>query len=144
MDTNVIVYAHDSSQATKQAAAIAVLDTLRASGRGFVSTQVLGETYLALQRLSESFPRADARRMVEAIGLSWSVLPIESRTTAYALHASERFDIHYWDAQIWAAAYLGDCAVVITEDTPGVVDLDGVTFANPFEAGFDVERLLGA
>lgn len=142
VDTNVIVYANDTNEASKQARAIALLDALQASGRGYLSTQVLGETYLSLQRLRIPYERADARLLVESMWLSWSILPVVPRTVAHALRAAERYQLHHWDAQIWATAYLGDCAVVLTEDVPGVEIIAGVRLVNPFLAGFSLESYL--
>jgi predicted nucleic acid-binding protein len=45
VDTNVIVYAHDSSGREKQPWAIQVLRALQASGRGRVPTQALAEFF---------------------------------------------------------------------------------------------------
>jgi predicted nucleic acid-binding protein len=45
------------------------------------------------------------------------------------------------DAQIWAAARLGQVEMVLSEDfNPGSV-LDGVTFINPLDPAFDPTAL---
>jgi predicted nucleic acid-binding protein len=47
LDTNVLVYLYDRSEPVKQERALAVLDELAALGAGFISTQVLGEMFIA-------------------------------------------------------------------------------------------------
>ncbi|MCI0416196.1 PIN domain-containing protein, partial [bacterium] len=48
LDTNVLVYAYDRSEPVKQSRAVAFLDELSSVGVGAVSTQVLGELFVAL------------------------------------------------------------------------------------------------
>ena len=58
-----------------------------------------------------------------------------------ALRGVEEHTLSYYDAQIWAAARLGQVGVVLSEDfNPGAV-LDGVSFANPLDPAFDLAGL---
>ena len=45
LDTNVLVYAHDSGDPAKKAWAIEVLDRLHVTGTGRLTTQCLGEFF---------------------------------------------------------------------------------------------------
>src|ERR1041385_513107 len=53
IDTNVLVYAYDRADATKQARAIAVVDQLASRQRGALSAQVLSEFLVTVTRKLE-------------------------------------------------------------------------------------------
>ena len=57
-----------------------------------------------------------------------------------ALRICVRHRAPFWDALIWATARRAGSRAILTEDLPGVSDLDGLTFVNPFDPGN--ERLL--
>ena len=48
VDTNILVYAYDRSQAQKQLAAMQILNQLAVSGTGVISTQVLAEFFVTI------------------------------------------------------------------------------------------------
>ncbi len=58
-----------------------------------------------------------------------------------ALHARDRWQLEYYDAQIWATAALNDVPVVLSEDFSSGTTLGGVTFIDPFAEEFDLESL---
>lgn len=132
VDANVLVYARDASQATKQRDAAKWLDHLWRSGTGRVSTQVLSEFYVTVTRkldpgMSVSDARADVRDL-----LTWRPLGITSELLAEAWHVQDRFQFSYWDALIVAAARETGCDRLLTEDLHDGQDLDGLVVVSPF------------
>ena len=133
VDTNVLVYARDSRDKTKQQKAEAWLSFLWQTRRGRVSRQVLQEYYVTVTRkLKPGLPSADARTDVRAL-FHWlgSIDPAALMESAWDLQ--DRFSLSFWDALIVGAAGAQGCRHVLTEDLPTGQDLGGVQVISPFE-----------
>lgn len=132
VDTNVLVYARDSSEQAKQERARAWIGHLWETAEGRVSVQVLQEYYVTMTRklrpgLSHDDARADIKDLV-----AWH--PVESRPPLLeaAWSVEDRFAISFWDALIVAAAQEAGCSHLLTEDLASGMDLDGVVVVDPF------------
>jgi len=133
VDTNVFVYARDSSEPAKQAAASQWLSSLWQSRAGRVSYPVLQEYYLIVtRRLSPGLPSAIARDDVRDL-LVWDPVTTNSAVLEGAWRVQDRFSVSWWDALIVAAARIGQCDYLLTEDLQHGQELDGVTVLNPFD-----------
>lgn len=142
-DTNVFVYRHEDLDPVKQAAARRTLRELEKRRELVVTPQVIGEyCATARRRWPERFDRATLVGEVERVVAACDVLPLDATVSIAALHASARYDLHYWDAQLWATAKVHGVRVVLTEDFEDGSEIEGVRFVDPFAPGFDVDALL--
>lgn len=132
VDTNVLVYAHDASEAQKQPLADEWYRFLWMSRRGRTSVQVLNEYYYTVtQRLRPGRNPELARAEIRALA-TWKPIPIHPTTIERAWLLQDRFALSYWDALIVATAAIGGCRYVLTEDLQDGQDLDGVIVLSPF------------
>jgi predicted nucleic acid-binding protein len=132
LDTNVLVYAYDTSEPAKQERAQGLLREGLRSGRTFVSAQVLGELFVVLTRkIAQPFDTSEAIAVVQGIA-KLEVVEIGVIAVNLALHYAAGGSLSYWDALIVAAARLGGCSVLLTEDMNAGRTIDTVTVANPF------------
>lgn len=133
IDTNVAVYAVliDPGDERKQFIAEALLN--REAGNLAVSVQVLGEFYTQLTRpsRSNSLDHQHALTAMESL-LTYHVQPLTSETFVRAMQYRELFSLSYWDCLILAAAKLGGCDAVYSEDMSAGQDYDGMRVINPF------------
>ena len=92
VDTNILVYAYDRSEMTKQWQAIPLLESLREREQGLISSQVLSEFYSAVTRkIAVPLPPAQALERLEGFLTSWPVLPVTGPIVLEAARgASER------------------------------------------------------
>jgi predicted nucleic acid-binding protein len=129
VDTNVVVYAFDGADPTKQRIAIELLES---DDRLVLSTQVLLETWWVLtRRLAEPLEEAEASRIVDEL----SELPIvatDPQLVKQAIQTSCRFRVAVWDALVIEAARTAGCKTVLSEDLQAGQDFDGVKVENPF------------
>ena len=132
VDTNVLVYARDSSEGEKHERADAWVQHLWRRADARLSVQVLQEYYVTVTRklrpgLSPEAVRADIKELT-----AWR--PVESRPAlldaAWAIE--DRFEISFWDALIVAAAHEAGCSHLLTDDLPTGMDFDGVVIVDPF------------
>jgi predicted nucleic acid-binding protein len=140
VDTNVIVYAYDRSEPDKQERALEILTPLAMTGTGVISTQVLGEFFVAVTRkLSAPLKIQEAYERLKNYLQSWAVVDITAMIVQEAARGVRDHRFHFWDAQIWATAKLHQIPLIFSEDfnVDGVIE--GVQFANPFAGDFQVE-----
>lgn len=130
VDTNVLVYADDAREPTKQARARELLRRLIRERSGKVSLQVLQEFFAAAtQKLG--LDAVDARRRVEILSnLDVVKLEVDDVLAAIDLHRLHQLSI--WDALIVRAAALSGCRTLYTEDLQHGRRFDGLRVVNPF------------
>ena len=133
VDSNVLVYCRDSSDAEKQSRAQAWMAHLWRSRDGRLSTQVLHEFYVAATRkLRPCLSLEDARADVRAL-LAWRPLPLDGSLSVQAWEVQDAYGLSYWDALIVASALRASCGTLLTADLQDGQDLGGVKVTNPFQ-----------
>ena len=143
VDSNILVYAFDAASRDKQARAARLLEEMAPIGRGMLSTQVLGEFFrVVTEKIAHPLTPTHARLELERLVASWPVLPITAPIVIEAARGVRDHRMSYWDAQLWATARLNQVEVVLSEDFQDGRVLDGVRFANPLAASFDLAALV--
>jgi len=143
VDTNVLVYFYDQNSPERQERAILVLDRLRETGMGRLSSQTLAEfVNAAMRKLDPALTAAEAFEQVSMFAASWPVLDLTPQIVMEAARGVRDYRLAYYDAQIWAAARLNQIPVIFGEDFQDGQILEGIRFANPFAAAFDLEAWL--
>lgn len=133
VDTNVLLYAHDSSAGPKRAHAAALLERLGEERRGLLSSQVLMEFYVAATRkLPRPLDQRTAARVVEDFG-TWSVFLPGLPDILEGARLAQRHRIHFWDAMIVRAAVALEAEVLWSEDLSSDQAYEGVRVRDPFE-----------
>jgi predicted nucleic acid-binding protein len=120
VDTNILIYAHDTSAGLKHQRARALVEDLWNSGRGVLSTQVLQELCVNLRRkVSPPLPIEDVRLLILDY-LAWEIVTNSPESILQALNIEERYQTSFWDALIIQAAENSGAAVLYSEDlSPG-------------------------
>jgi predicted nucleic acid-binding protein len=132
VDTNVLVYARDASEPSKQARAAEWLRELWLEQRGRTSAQVLSEYYTTVTRkLHPGMKSDDAWDDVNAL-FAWQPQKIDRPLLERAREIERRHALSWWDAMIVAAAQLQNCEVLLSEDLQNGWRCGTVTVHNPF------------
>lgn len=130
-DSNVLIYAIDSSAGGRHTAAAALLR--RAARRDCVLTlQSLGEFFHVATRKTRLSP-ANAGLAVERWCAVFAVHAASEKCLAAAIETVKRHQLSFWDAMLWATAGEAGCRLLLSEDLHDGQTLDGVTCVNPFE-----------
>jgi predicted nucleic acid-binding protein len=132
VDTNVLLYAYDGSQAERHSAARDLVTRLAQSRRGAISLQVMQEFYVNAVKASEvPGGTSEAIGYLEALS-RWTVhSPLPSDAIA-AAHISAERQLSFWDAMIVRSAEQLGCHVLWTEDLNAGQTINGVRVTNPF------------
>jgi predicted nucleic acid-binding protein len=131
-DTNILVYAYDTSAGGKRDRAKQLLERLWDSENGAVSIQILQEFFVSLTRkVVRPLSRNDARTIVADMATWQVVIPTVDDVLA-AIDGTARWKISFWDAMVLVTASRADATVLWSEDLSDGQTYDGVVARNPF------------
>jgi len=116
VDTNILMYAHDTSAGDKHERAKALVEELWRDRAGVVSTQVLQELAVNLRRKAGNPLDAKATRDIVADYLTWQVVVNGGDSILEALELETRHRISFWDALVIQAAQSSGTRVLYSED----------------------------
>ena len=132
VDTNVLVYAHDTSETRRQPIARALLDELWTSRTGLLSTQILQEFYVvATRKFHPPMARRAAREIVALYGI-WPIVQVDVTLILTASELEERHKLSFWDALVVEAARVAGARRLVTEDLQNGRRIGGVRIEDPF------------
>ena len=131
VDTNVLVYAHDSMAGRKQATAARLLARLAEEQTGALSIQVLTEFYSAATRKLQIKPGTAEEAIADFE--TWSIHSLSLGDLINASQLHRRHQIAWWDALLITSATQLGCTILWTEDLSDGRRFGGLTIRNPFK-----------
>jgi predicted nucleic acid-binding protein len=134
VDTNILMYAHDTAAGAKHERARELVEDLWQSRKGVVSTQVLQELAVNLRRKARRPLDAKATRQVIVDYLAWHVVQNGGDSILEALEVEDRYKISFWDALIVQAAESAGAEVLYSEDLSDGQRYGSVRVVNPLVA----------
>lgn len=134
VDTNVVVYAFDTSAGAKHERASTLLEDLVVAGDAAVSVQVLQELFVTLTRkLPKPLPVDEAAAIVDDLSVVTVHAP-QAPDVLAGIDLSRRHRVTFWDAMVLRSAVATGCEVLWSEDLSAGQAYDGVTVRNPFSS----------
>jgi predicted nucleic acid-binding protein len=133
VDTNILMYAHDTSAGAKHERAKAILEELWRDRTGVVSTQVLQELAVNLRRKASRPLDAKATREIIVDYLTWQVVINGGESILEALDLEARYQVSFWDALVLHAAQTSGADVLYSEDLSDGQTYGSVRVTNPFK-----------
>ncbi len=132
VDTNVLVYAHDTDAGEKHLTAKQLLtNAWQSKPLPWLSVQVLQELLVTLRR--KGVAPIDARQTVEDY-THWRVVENDLSLLRSGMAEMERWQLSFWDGLILAAARSVGTETVWSEDLSDEQDYGGIRVVNPFRA----------
>ena len=132
VDTNVLVYAFDSSDPTRHRSAAQLLSLLMDGDRLRLSTQVLQEFYVTMTRKARP-PWTPERGLAKLDDFAaWPVITSDLSLIREAVLLSRDAVLSFWDALIIVAAVRSGADTLYTEDLNHGQVVRGVRVVNPF------------
>ncbi|MBN2383083.1 PIN domain-containing protein [bacterium] len=131
-DTNVLVYAFDTHESTRQDRAQALLKQGIRMESMVVSTQVLSEFFVIMTRkIQQPLTAAEVMRIITSLSPVPAV-ELDRVLVFRAVDTSIRYQISYWDALIVAAAERMKCSQIFSEDLSHGQYYHTIQVLNPF------------
>ena len=134
VDTNILMYAHDTSAGPKHERAKAVVEELWRDRTGVVSTQVLQELSVNLRRKAGRPLDTKATRELVVDYLTWQVVVNGGDSILEALDLEARHQISFWDALVLQAAQASGAEILYSEDLSDDQMYGSVRVINPLRA----------
>ena len=136
VDSNVLVYSRDATEADTREQAHAWLSGLWQGRQGCLSFQVLQEFYVTITRkFDPGMDPEEAREDVRTL-LAWNPIPVDAPLIEAAWRIEERFRLAWWDSVIVAAAQRAAARYLLSEDFQEGMDFDGLIVVNPFRSKY--------
>jgi predicted nucleic acid-binding protein len=134
LDTNIIIYAYDTSAGSKREIASKILIDLWGSGLGVLSTQVLQEFYVNVtQKIRKPLTSRAAKEIISDF-LKWELALNDGESILEAIDIQIEQRYSFWDAMILEAAVRSGCGTLLSEDFSDGQIIKGVKIKNPFMA----------
>jgi predicted nucleic acid-binding protein len=132
VDTNVLIYAHDSTAGSKQAHAKNLLQELWKGGNGCISMQILqGFYYNVTQKIAMPMSKPEAAENIRLLS-QWKVHSPHPRDILNAIQIQQHYQLSFWDALVINSAARLGCQIIWSEDLNAGQVYEGVTVQNPF------------
>ncbi len=132
VDTNILVYARDSSEPEKQARAEQWLAQLWVRELGRISAQVLNEYYVTVtQKLQPGLTKEQARTDLRALAV-WQPLEISTMLIESSWDIQDQYGYSWWDTLVISSALFLDCTYLLSEDMQHEQQIANLTIINPF------------
>ena len=131
-DTNVLVYAVDSSDPARREQALERLGRAARDDTVVLSTQVLQEFYaITTRKLQPPLPESEAAAQVQRL-CCFQILGISAQNVLAAIPLAQLHQLPWWDALILEAALRADADVLISEDGQAGRRFGRLVVENPF------------
>jgi predicted nucleic acid-binding protein len=132
VDTNILVYAHDSSAGAKQERARSLLEQLWDTGDGCLSVQILQEFFVTVTRkIPKPLDVAAATEIIADLS-RWHVHVPAADDVLGAIGLHQRTGISFLDAMMVRSAVEIGCGVIYSEDLNNGQLYEGARVENPF------------
>ncbi len=132
LDTNVLVYAHDTHAGRKHEIARELLGDLWSSGQGCLSIQILQEFYVTVtKKIPAPLSTEEALKIISFLS-TWRVHSPTTQDVIGAIDLQHRYQTSFWDALVLHSASKLKCSTVYSEDLNAGQMYYGVQVINPF------------
>ena len=131
LDTNVIVYLFDETDADKRRQSGTLVKESLERGTGCISYQVVQETLNVVTYKIGVQPEAVRRLLDEVLIPLWQVNPTGSLYES-ALSLQSRYGFSFYDSLIVAGTLEAGCSRLYSEDMQHGQQIQGLTILNPF------------
>ena len=136
VDTNVFVYARDTTDPVKQKKAQAWITELWQGRQGCLSFQVLQKFYVTvIRKLDPGMKLKEARQDVRELQ-AWNPIAVNQEIVDNAWNLEDRFRLSWWDSLIVSSALVLKAEILLTEDLQEGMQFEGMKVVNPFVTSY--------
>jgi predicted nucleic acid-binding protein len=133
LDTNILVYAYDTSSGIKHDVARNIVTDLWNSRNGVLSIEVLQEFFVSItKKIPNPLDIKTAGDIIRDF-LLWEIIDNDGELMLAAIDIQSRHRYSFWDSLIIAAAVKIGASVLLTEDLKNGQIIEDVIIKNPFK-----------
>jgi predicted nucleic acid-binding protein len=132
VDTNLLVYAYDSSAGKKWKISSEILSLLWVHRTGVLSTQVLQELFVSLtQKVKNPILPGTAKEIISDL-LHWPLVVNDGKNILRAIDLQMEFHFSFWDSLIVQAAIISKSEYLLSEEFRDGQVIESTTIVDPF------------
>lgn len=134
LDTNILVYAYDTSDEDRHKIALELIAHLLSAENVVISTQVLNEFIVVITgKVKNHLSIDDVAAILKKFKNNFEIRLTGVPDITKALSITKEFKFSYWDSLIIASALMTHCDALYTEDLQdGLVINNRMRIINPF------------
>ena len=133
LDTNILVYAYDTHDLTKQRKAQALITEGIRTESAVLSSQVLGEFFTVVtRRIPNPLSATDVQEIIRALSIL-ELVAIDLQLVNRAIDTHLKYRVSYWDSLIIAAAERAGCDTILSEDLSADQHYHEILVVSPFK-----------
>ena len=132
VDTNLLVYAYDSTAGEKWKTSLEVLSLLWKYRTGILSTQVIQEFFVSVTQKVKNPILPEAAKEIISDLLRWPLIINDGNHILRAIDLQVKYDFSFWDSLILQAAVTSKSQYLLSEDLQDGQVIETVTILNPF------------
>ena len=132
VDTNLLVYAYDSSAGKKWKTSLEVLSLLWTHRTGVISTQVIQELFVSLTQKVKNPIRPKMAKEIISDLVQWPLVVNDGKNILRAIDLQIKYHLSFWDSLILQAAITSKSEFLLSEDFQDGQVIESVTIVNPF------------
>jgi predicted nucleic acid-binding protein len=116
VDTNLLVYAYDSSAGKKWKTSLEVLSLLWTHRTGVISTQVIQEFLVSLTQKVKSPIHPEMAKEIIFDLVQWPLVVNDGKNILRAIDLQIKYHLSFWDSLILQAAITSNSEFLLSED----------------------------
>ncbi len=135
LDTNILIYAFDKSEARKQVISKSLFRNLSTNSEICINAQVINEfIVIVTKKIQNTISFDKVKNYIEFFSRTMSVFKLEIATSLKAIELKSKYHFSYWDSLIIASALENDCKTLYSEDMQHSQLIENpLQIINPFE-----------
>jgi predicted nucleic acid-binding protein len=135
LDTNILVYAYDTSDEAKHKIALDLIAHLLSAENVVISTQVLNEFVVVITgKVKHPLSIDDVSAILKKFKDNFAIRLTGMPDITKALSITKKFKLSYWDSLIIAVAINTRCTTLYSEDLQHGLEIDNtLRIINPFK-----------
>lgn len=139
------INAVDPREQGKARLANVLLERLFAHDLAAITPQIAAEFFNVATRSRQGIPpmltKAAATDQLTTLVLACTCFDMSAATVMAAVRGAREFQMHIYDAHIWAVARLNGVPTILTEDLQSRAVIEGVRYIDPFASSFKLSQL---
>lgn len=135
IDTNILVYAYDTSEGAKHDFAKNIVKQIWQDGGGVVCVQNLMEFFVVItKKVTSPISVSNAKIIIDDMTKSdsWRVIDRDINTFLKAIDIVSQYSVHLWDATIIACMKESGVTHIVTENTSDFEGIPDIHVIFPF------------
>jgi predicted nucleic acid-binding protein len=134
LDTNILVYAYDTSDEARHKIALELIAHILSVENVVISTQILNEFIVVITgKVKNPLSIDDVGEILKRFKNNFEIRVTGVPDITKALSINKEFKFSYWDSLIIASALMTNCDALYTEDLQnGLVINNSMRIINPF------------